>query len=98
MGICLDRLDGKEAFIMPREWQLQEAKNRFSEVVDKAAREGPQVVTRRGKPAAIILSPDGYRRLVQPKENLVRFFQRSPLAGMDLDVERSRETGRDVEL
>lgn len=83
---------------MAREWQLQEAKNRFSEVVDKAAQEGPQVVTRRGKPAAIILSPDGYRRLVQPKENLIRFFQHSPLAGVDLEIERSRETGREVEL
>ena len=79
-------------------WQLQEAKNRLSEVVDKALRQGPQVITRRGAETAVLLSIDDYRRLRQPETDLVGFFQASPLAGVDLDLERSRDTGREVDL
>jgi len=43
-------------------WSLQDAKNRFSEVI-KAAEAKPQTVTKRGKPAAVILAPDEYERL-----------------------------------
>ena len=62
-------------------WQLQEAKNRLSEVVDKALNQGPQVITRRGAETAVVLSMDDYRRLRQPEIDLVDFFQASPLAG-----------------
>ena len=44
-------------------WQLQEAKSRFSEVVDLTLKEGPQLVTRRGKEAVVILAAKDYRRL-----------------------------------
>ena len=44
-------------------WQLQEAKSRFSEVVDLSLKEGPQMVTRRGEEAVVILAADEYRRL-----------------------------------
>ncbi|MFT6590435.1 MAG: prevent-host-death family protein, partial [Rhodoferax sp.] len=42
-------------------WQLQEAKSRFSEVVDLSLSEGPQMVTRRGQDAVVILSASDYR-------------------------------------
>lgn len=45
-------------------WTLQDAKNRFSAVVDAALLGAPQEVSRRGKPAVVILSADEYRRLV----------------------------------
>ena len=45
------------------EWQLQEAKNRFSAVVDAALAGSPQCVTRRGKPAVVVLSVEEYERL-----------------------------------
>ena len=45
------------------EWQLQDAKNRFSAVVDAALTGGPQCVTRRGKPAVVVLAVDEYERL-----------------------------------
>lgn len=79
-------------------WQLQEAKNRLSEVVDKALHQGPQVITRRGAETAVILSMDDYRRMRQPETDLVEFMQTSPLAGVDLDLERARDTGREIEL
>ena len=83
---------------MKRTWQLQEAKNRFSEVVKRALRHGPQVVTKRGHEVVIVLAVEAYRELTRPRTSLVRFLQESPLAGVTLDVERSKDTGREVEL
>jgi prevent-host-death family protein len=79
-------------------WQLQDAKNRFSQVVDLARREGPQAITLRGKEAAVVISIEEYRRLTRPQGKLSDFFQQSPLAGADLDVTRSDDVGRDIEL
>lgn len=45
-------------------WTLQDAKNRFSALVDAALAGRPQEVTRRGRPAVVILSAEEYRRLV----------------------------------
>ena len=79
-------------------WKLQEAKNRFSEVVNEAVRSGPQVVTRHGRETAVILSIEDYRRLVRPDVPLVEFLRSSPLAGVDLALGRSREGSRPVDL
>jgi antitoxin Phd len=80
-------------------WQLQEAKNRLSEVVRRAREEGPQVITLRGDEAVVVLDADEYRRLARrPKGSLVDFFRKSPLVGVELDLTRSHDTGRDLEL
>lgn len=83
---------------MATQWQLQEAKNRLSEVVERACDSGPQVITVRGRVKAVLLSAEEYRRLTQPDQPLVEFFRHSPLYGLDLDVERSADLGRDVSL
>ena len=83
---------------MARTWQLQEAKNRFSEVVDKALDEGPQVVTRRGVPEVVVISISQFRKLSRPRSSLVEFFARSPLRGVKLDLARDRDIGRPVDL
>ncbi len=49
------------------DWPLQDAKNRFSAVVDAALAGSPQRVTRRGKPAVVILAVDEYERLRNAK-------------------------------
>ena len=77
-------------------WQLQDAKNRFSEVVNKALRDGPQVVTRRGKKTVVVMSVEQYQILVKPKLNIVDFFQESPLRGEDLDLTRNKDSAREV--
>lgn len=46
-------------------WSLQDAKNRFSAVVDAALQGQPQWVTRRGKPVSVVLSAEAYERLQQ---------------------------------
>jgi antitoxin Phd len=44
-------------------WSLQDAKNRFSAVVEAARRGEPQLVTRRGAPAVVVLAAEEYARL-----------------------------------
>jgi prevent-host-death family protein len=83
---------------MNSSWQLQEAKNRFSEVVEEALAHGPQTVTRHGREVVVILAASEYRRMKQPKHSLVDFLQKSPLAGVELDLTRSKELPRDIEL
>jgi antitoxin Phd len=82
-------------------WQLQTAKARFSEVFRLARTEGPQRITRQGKEGVVMISDEPYDRLVgkshQPK-NLVQFFRESPLVGVELDLERAKDAGRDIEL
>lgn len=46
-----------------RKWQLQEAKARFSEFLDASLKEGPQIVTRRGVDAAVLVPVAEWRRL-----------------------------------
>lgn len=79
-------------------WSLQDAKNQFSEVVRRVLSEGPQLVTRSGQDAVVVLSSAEYERLIQPQQSLVSFLQSSPLADVELDFNRSKETGRRVDL
>lgn len=83
---------------MKNVWQLQDAKSRFSQVVEDAIQYGAQIVTKHGKNAVVILSFRDYERLLGKKQSLSRFLQSSPLAGSDLDVTRSQELIRDIEV
>lgn len=82
-------------------WQLQTAKARFSEVFRRARTEGPQLVTRQGKEAVVILPAEEFERLSgrshQP-QSLVDFFAQSPLAKVELHLKRQRDFGRKVDL
>ncbi len=57
-----------------RTWQLQEAKARLSEVIKQASQEGPQTITMRGEPTAVVISINEYERLRRPKGNFVEFI------------------------
>jgi prevent-host-death family protein len=74
---------------MQRVWQIQEAKNKLSEVVEGALAEGPQVLTRRGVEVAVVLSFAEYQEMRKKQPSLLEFFQRSPLAELDLERDRS---------
>lgn len=85
----------------PATWQLQHAKNRFSELVEAALREGPQEITRHGKPVAVVLSRDEYERLADAssKPSLAKYLLDAPRIGLeemgiDLDAERRRPRAR----
>lgn len=79
-------------------WQLQEAKSRFSELVDRTLKEGAQIVTRHGAKTVVIMPYEEYDRITRPKESLSEFLLHSPLAGADLKVERDRSLPRAVDL
>ena len=84
-----------------KDWQLQEAKAKFSEVFRRAREEGPQRVTKHGTAAVIILPAEEYERLSKPggrKGSLAQFFADSPLAGSDIKLERPRDFGRVIDL
>jgi antitoxin Phd len=82
-------------------WQLQVAKAQFSEVFRRAREQAPQVVTKQGKEAVVILALEDFERLTkrtkQPK-SLSKFFAESPLAKVSIDLERKPDYGRAVEL
>ena len=79
-------------------WQLQEAKNRFSEVVDEAIQHGPQTVTRHGREAVVIVSYDDYIKLKPEPANLLKALQVPEEYRIDLDINRSQDYARDIEL
>jgi prevent-host-death family protein len=83
-------------------WKLEDAKNRFSELVRRARREGPQFVTRHGREAAVVLDIDEYRALIEDDRGLLAFLRESPFGEAirrgDLNLERSDDFGRNVEI
>jgi antitoxin Phd len=84
---------------MARVWQIQEAKNKLSEVVEEAIQHGPQVISRRGAEVAVVLSYEEYLTLKKSRTNLAQFFLESPLRGSGLDLKRDRRPpGRDISL
>jgi prevent-host-death family protein len=78
-------------------WQLQQAKTRLSEVIEKAHTRGPQIITRHGAERAVVLSIDDYRSLVAHKPNLIEYLLGGPKAA-GFDIEPSRDTGREIDL
>jgi prevent-host-death family protein len=84
--------------MMKDAWQLQEAKNKFSELVNKARTNGPQVVTKMGKESVVVLSIEDYRKLIKPKYGFAEFISKSPLKCLDLDLDRNKSLSRDVWL
>lgn len=78
-------------------WQVQDAKTRLSEVIERAQTEGPQTITRHGKERAVVLSIEDYRALAAHKPDFKAHLLGGPKTD-DFSVERDRDTGRPVEL
>ncbi|MDD5393701.1 MAG: type II toxin-antitoxin system Phd/YefM family antitoxin [Thiothrix sp.] len=79
-------------------WQLQDAKSKFSQLVDSAIHHRPQFVTKHGNNAVVILSFEDYVKFIKPKDDLVTFLKNSPLAESDLDFSRNKDMPRNIEL
>lgn len=80
---------------MTQIWQLQDAKNKFSQVVDSAVQSGPQIITRYGQEVVIVLSIEEYRQMKASQRKLSDFFRESPLGGIELDFSRDTSLPRD---
>ena len=79
-------------------WKLQDAKAKFSKVVDDALKSGPQFVSRRGHKAVVILSVEEYDELVSNKPSFKEFLLSCPKIGKDFDLERQKDMPRSIEL
>jgi prevent-host-death family protein len=79
-------------------WQLQDAKSKFSQLVDNAMRHQPQIVTKHGTNAVVVISFEDYLKFTKPKDNLITFLRNSPLIEVDLDITRTKDQPRDIEL
>jgi prevent-host-death family protein len=75
-------------------WTLANAKARLSEVIERA-QSGPQIITRHGKPNAVIVSAEEWARKTARKGTLAEFLLASPLRGADLELERVHDAPRD---
>lgn len=82
--------------MIAKSWQLQEAKNHFSEVVERAIKEGAQTVTKHGKPAVMIISVEDYQRSVTPQKSLIHLLRECPEDLTELIGTRSKEPARTV--
>jgi prevent-host-death family protein len=80
-----------------RSWQLQEAKQQFSRLVERARSDGPQVVTRNGKEVAVVLGVEDYRRLRSDGGAFKRFLSEAPDFDA-LEIERASDAAPTVEL
>jgi prevent-host-death family protein len=88
-----------------QDWQLQDAKNRFSEVVKKARDEGPQTVTVHGQRAAVVVSALEFDALIKPRMSFVDFLLSDTPDGepwpddvVDAINNRSTDNGREIEI
>jgi prevent-host-death family protein len=78
-------------------WQLHEAKNKLSNIIDTAMHGKPQCITKRGEDAVIIIGINDYEKLIKQKLNFSEFL----LSGSkfdDLEIERARGKSREGEL
>jgi antitoxin Phd len=78
-------------------WQVQEAKARFSEVVEEARKKGPQIITKHGTERAVVLSVEDFRALTAHKPGLKEYLLGGPKVD-DFEMERDRDTGREIGL
>jgi antitoxin Phd len=77
-------------------WQLQEAKARFSELVQKAMDEGPQTVTRRGKDVVVVIAAEEFELMRKRQISLKELLRSAPWH--ELEIERDRSAPREIDL
>ena len=94
----LDRQDRFPTVSRMKSLQLQEAKQQFSAVAEKAAGGQPQIVTKHGKPFVVIVSVADWQKTRPKKRTLLEMLRSCPVDSDELDLTRSRELPRDIEL
>jgi len=79
-------------------WKLQDAKSRFSKVVQDALTIGPQHITRRGVEAVVVVSHREYEELISNKPDFKDFLLSCPKMDLNFEIERQKDYPRDIEL
>jgi prevent-host-death family protein len=91
--------------LTPDHWQIQDAKQRFSEMIRAVTNEGPQVISRHGEDVAVVVDIDEYRKLTRPVVDLASILLGGPKLDDDtadvfaeVEAERKADLGRMVDL
>jgi antitoxin Phd len=79
-------------------WQLQEAKARFSELVNEVMEDGYHTITKNGQPVVVIISHEEFEKFKKPTKTLGQFLAESPFSKYDLDIKRDKSPGKDIDL
>lgn len=79
-------------------WTLADAKAHLSEVVESALQQGPQIITRHGRKAVVVVAAEEWERKTQRQGTLADFFAASPLKDSGLEVERPQDAPRELDL
>jgi prevent-host-death family protein len=89
----------------PDHWQIQEAKQRFSEMIRAVMTEGPQVITRHGEDVAVVVDIGEYRRLTRPAVDIANILLGGPKLDnsaadvfAEIGAERKADFGRPIDL
>ena len=79
-------------------WKLQDAKAKFSKIVEDALKIGPQFVTRRGQNAVVVVSVEEYEELISNKPSFKEFLLICPKMANDFELERQKDFPRNIEF
>jgi prevent-host-death family protein len=79
-------------------WQVQEAKQRFSEVLRAAEAGEPQIVTKHGEEVAVVIDIAEYRRLRGESVSLMDYLRADPVATTDFEIDRRPDPPREIDL
>lgn len=86
-------------------WQIQDAKQRFSEMIRAVAHDGPQIITRHGEEVAVVVDIAEYRRLIRPTVDLTGLLLGEPTLPddavavlADVEAERKADFGRPFDI
>lgn len=79
-------------------WQLQEAKAKFSELVDEVLQDGYHTITRNGHAVVVVLSQKEFEQYQQPEDTLIDFFNKAPFPEETLDLTRDKDPGKEIDL
>ena len=79
-------------------WKLQDAKSKFSKVVEDALQKGPQFVSRRGIEAVVVVSVKEYEELTSHKPSFKEFLLNCPKMEAGVEFERQKDYPRNIEL
>ena len=79
-------------------WSVARAKAELSRVIDQALSEGPQVITRNGRKAVVVVSNEEWERKTRRKGSLAEFFAASPLRGSGLEIRPTKDRPRQIDL
>lgn len=79
-------------------WTVAEAKAKFSELIESARSNGPQTITKNGRTAAVVVSPEEWQRKTERVGTLADFFAASPLRNSGLRIKRSKQAPRPIKL